>query len=112
MRDYYDHTRNILRVTERITEQFVGGYVTNKTHSLFSFLPLIRGDKTPIGDFFFVRNKQLHPARRDIFRKDPEQMMRAFQLSLERCLDLSPELADLLCRNFVQITRTYQYSRW
>src|SRR6266699_1606540 len=111
MRDYYDHTRNILRVTERITEQFVGGYVTNKTHSLFSFLPLIRGDKTPIGDFFFVRNKQLHPARRDIFRKDPEQMMRAFQLALERCLDLSPELADLLSRNLGQITRTYQYAR-
>src|SRR5881296_3855826 len=111
MRDYYDHTRNILRVTERITEQFVSGYVTNKTHSLFSFLPLIRGDKTPIGDFFFVRNKQLHPARRDIFRKDPEQMMRAFQLALERCLDLSPELADLLSRNLGQITRTYQYAR-
>ncbi|PYJ05542.1 MAG: [protein-PII] uridylyltransferase [Verrucomicrobia bacterium] len=111
MRDYYDHTRNILRVTERITEQFVSGYVTNKTHSLFSFLPLIRGDKTPIGDFFFVRNKQLHPARRDIFRKDPEQMMRAFQLALERCLDLSPELADLLSRNLGQVTRTYQYAR-
>jgi len=111
MRNYYDHTRNILRVTERITEQFVSGYVTNKTHSLFSFLPLIRGDKTPIGDFFFVRNKQLHPARRDIFRKDPEQMMRAFQLALERCLDLSPELADLLSRNLGQVTRTYQYAR-
>ncbi|HEY5991103.1 MAG TPA: [protein-PII] uridylyltransferase [Candidatus Udaeobacter sp.] len=111
MRDYYDHTRNILRVTERITEQFVSGYVTNKTHSLFSFLPLIRGDKTPIGDFFFVRNKQLHPAGRDIFRKDPEQMMRAFQLALERALDLSPELADLLSRNLGQITRTYQYAR-
>src|SRR5213596_2840216 len=111
MRDYYDHTRNIFRVTERITEQFVSGYVTNKTHSLFSFLPLIRGDKPPIGDFFFVRNKQLHPARRDIFRKDPEQMMRAFQLALERCLDLSPELADLLSRNLGQITRTYQYAR-
>src|SRR5205807_4734315 len=63
------------------------------------------------GDFFFVRNKQLHPARRDIFRKDPEQMMRAFQLALERCLDLSPELADLLSRNLGQITRTYQYAR-
>jgi len=111
MRDYYDHTRNILRVTERITEQFVSGYVTNKTHSLFSFLPLIRGDKTPIGDFFFVRNKQLHPARRDIFRKDPEQMMRAFELALERALDLSPELADLLSRNLGQVTRTYQYAR-
>jgi [protein-PII] uridylyltransferase len=111
MRDYYDHTRNILRVTERITEQFVSGYVTNKTRSLFSFLPLIRADKTPIGDSFFVRNKQLHPARRDIFRKDPEQMMRAFELALERALDLSPELADLLSRNLGQVTRTYQYAR-
>src|SRR5437870_2155196 len=111
MRDYYDHTRNILRVTERITEQFVGGYVTNKTHSLFSFLPLIRGDKTPIGDSFFVRTKQLHPALRDIFRKDPEQMMGAFELALQRALDLSPELADLLSRNLGQVTRTYQYAR-
>src|SRR5437870_7035261 len=111
MRNYYDHTRNILRVTERITEQFVSGYVTNKTHSLFSFLPLIRGDKTPIGDSFFVRTKQLHPALRDIFRKDPEQMMRAFELALQRALDLSPELADLLSRNLGQVTRTYQYAR-
>src|SRR5881296_3945860 len=111
MRDYYDHTRNILRVTERITEQFVGGYVTNKTRSLFSFLPLIRGHKTPIGDSFFVRTKQLYPERRDIFRKDPEQMMRAFELALERALDLSPELADLLSRNLGQVTRTYQYAR-
>ena len=60
MRDYYEHARNIFRVTERITEQFVSGYVTSKTRSLFSFLPLIRADKTPIGDSFFVRNKQLH----------------------------------------------------
>src|SRR6184192_651104 len=42
MRDYYEHTRNIFRVTERITEQFVSGYVTSKTRSLFSFLPLMR----------------------------------------------------------------------
>src|SRR2546422_8528595 len=107
MRDYYDHTRNILRVTERITEQFVSGHVTNKTRSLFSFLPLIRANKTPVGDSFFVRNKQLHPARRDLFRKDPEQMMRAFELTQERALDLSPELADLMSRSLGQVTRTY-----
>jgi [protein-PII] uridylyltransferase len=111
MRDYYEHTRNIFRVTERITEQFVSGYVTNKTRSLFRFLPLIRADKTPIGDSFFVRNKQLHPARRDLFRKDPEQMMSAFQLAQERDLDLSPELADLLSRSLRHVTRTYQYAR-
>src|SRR2546422_1507976 len=111
MRDYYEHTRNIFRVTERITEQFVSGYVTNKTRSLFSFLPLIRANKTPVGDDFFVRNKHLHPARRDVFRRDSEKMMRVFQLAQERNLDLSPELADLLSRSLRHVTRTYQYSR-
>src|SRR5881409_664818 len=111
MRDYYEHARNIFRVTERITEQFVSGYVTNKTRALFSFLPLIRADKTSIGDSFFVRNKQLHAARRDVFRKEPEQMMRAFQLAQERDLDLSPELGDLLSRSLRHVTRTYQYAR-
>src|SRR6059058_2012756 len=111
MRDYYEHTRNIFRVTERITEQFVSGYVTNKTRSLFSFLPLMRTHKTAVGDFFFVRNKQLHPARRDLFRRDPEQMMRAFEIAQERGLDLSPELEDLLSRSLGEVTRTYQYAR-
>jgi len=111
MRDYYAHTRNIFRVTERITEQFVSGYVTSKTRSLFSFLPLMGSDKIAVGDFFFVRNKQLHPARRDLFRKDPEQMMGAFQVAQERGLDLSPELEDLLTRSLGQVTRTYQYAR-
>jgi len=111
MRDYYEHTRNIFRVTERITEQFVSGYVTSKTRSLFSFLPLMRAHKTPVGDFFFVRNKQLHAARRDLFRKDPEQMMQAFRFAQERGLDLSPELEDLLSRSLGQVTRTYQYAR-
>ncbi|HEY4273162.1 MAG TPA: [protein-PII] uridylyltransferase [Candidatus Udaeobacter sp.] len=110
MRDYYYHTRNILRVTERITEQFVSGHVTSKTRALFSFLPLVRAHKTPIGDSFFVRNKQLHPARRDVFRNDPEQMMRAFELAQERDLDLSPEMEDLLSRNLRHVTRTYQYA--
>jgi [protein-PII] uridylyltransferase len=111
MRDYYEHTRNIFRVTERITEQFVSGHVTSRTRTLFSFLPLVRPDKAAIGDSFFVRNNQLYPARRDLFRKDVGQMIRAFQVMQERGLDLSPELADLLSRSLGQVTRTYQYAR-
>src|SRR6266699_5005071 len=111
MRDCYHHTRNILRVTERITEQFVSGHVTSKTRALFSFLPLTRAHKTPIGDSFFVRNKRLHPAQRDVFRNDPEQMMRVFELAQRRNLDLSPELEDLLSRSLRHVTRTYQYAR-
>src|SRR5436309_67050 len=111
MRDCYNHTRNILRMTERITEQFVSGHVTSKTRALFNFLPLTRGHKTPIDDSFFVQNKQLHPARRDVFRNDPEQMMRAFALAQERARDLSPELQALLSRSLRHVTRTYQYAR-
>ena len=111
MRDYYGHTRNILRVTERITQQFVRGHVTSKTRSLFSFLPLARANKTPLGQFFFIENKQLHPARRDVFRNDPEQIMRAFELAQEHEVDISPELEDFLSRSLRHVTRTYQYAR-
>src|SRR4029077_7602216 len=52
MRAYYEHTRDIFRRMQRITEQFESVYFTNKTPTLFTFLPLVRPDKTPIGDSF------------------------------------------------------------
>jgi [protein-PII] uridylyltransferase len=110
MRDYYKHTRNIFRVTERITEQFASGYATSGTRSLFSFLPLWRGSETKLGSFF-IRHGHLHANRRDIFKTDPVEMMRAFQLAQEHDVDLSPELEDLLTRSLKQVTRTYQYAK-
>ncbi len=110
MRDYYEHTRNIFRVTERITQQFASGSASEKTRLLFSFLPLIRPDETKL-ESFFVRNQQLYPDRRDLFRNEPLQMMRVFQLAQEHNLDLSPELADLLSRSLGLVTRTYQYGK-
>jgi [protein-PII] uridylyltransferase len=110
MRDYYKHTRNIFRVTERITEQFASGYATSGTRSLFSFLPLRRGTETRLGAFV-IRQRQLYASRRDLFKDDPVEMMRAFQLAQKHEVDLSPELEDQLTRNLKQITRTYQYAK-
>jgi [protein-PII] uridylyltransferase len=110
MRDYYEHARNIFRVTERITEQFVAGYATDRTPSLFSFLPLRRSRETRL-EAFTVRNGRLHTNGRDLFQQDPTQMMRVFQLAQERRLDFSPELEDQLHRQLGQITRTYQYAK-
>ncbi len=110
MRDYYKHTRNIFRVTERITEQFASGYATSRTRSLFSFLPLRRSRQIQLGSFF-IRQGQLHTERRDLFKVDPVEMMRAFQLAQEHNVDLSPELEDLLSRSLKQVTRTYQYAK-
>jgi len=110
MREYYEHTRNIFRVTERITEQFASGRATERTRSLFSFLPLVRSDETRVGPFF-IRNGQLNTDQRDLFHKDPAQMMHVFQLAQQRALDLSPDLADLLSRSLRQVTRTYRYAK-
>ena len=111
MRDYYEHTRDIFRVTERITEQFMAGAATDRARSFFSFLPLTpRTDETRL-ESFFVRNKKLHAERRDLFQKDPLQMMRVFWLAQQHQLDLSPELEDLLNRSLGLITRTYQYGK-
>src|SRR5436309_3526953 len=97
MRDYYKHTRNIFRVTERITEQFASGYATSGTRALFTFLPLRRGTETKVGSFS-IRHGQLHPDRRDLFKTDPLEMMRAFQLAQEHNVDCRPELEDLTSR--------------
>src|ERR1700682_265648 len=110
MRDYYEHTRNIFRVTERITEQFVAGRATDRVRSLFSFLPLVRSDEKQL-ESFFVRNGQLHTEQRDLFEREPTQMMRVFQLAQEHDLDLSPELEDLLNRRLGKITRVYRYAK-
>src|SRR6266852_3859199 len=110
MRDYYEHARNIFRVTERITEQFASGYATKRTRSLFSFLPLRRGVETRV-ESFFIRNRQLYTDRPVLFKENSLQMMRAFQIAQEHDVDLSPDLMDLMSRHLGQITRTFQYAK-
>ena len=107
MKDYYEHTRNIFRVTERITEQFATGQSSSTTRSLFGFLPRLKTSEEKI-DHFRVRNHQLFPQHRTDFAKHPEAMMRAFQLAQELHLDLSPELADLFTRNLGMVTRSFR----
>ena len=79
-RDYYEHTRNIFRVTERITEQFASGYSTARTRSLLGFLPLRREEEIRFGSFY-ARSGHLHTDDRELFGRDPNEMMRAFQLA-------------------------------
>lgn len=110
MRDYYEHARNIFRVTERITEQFARGYATKRTRSLFSFLPLRREVERRV-ESFFIRNRQLYTERPGLFKENPLQMMRAFQIAQEHDVDLSPELMDLMTRHLGQVTRTFQYAK-
>src|SRR6185436_10644197 len=107
MKDYYEHTRNIFRVTERITQQFASGRASSTTRSLFSFLPRLKTAEEELGRFR-IRQGQLFAQSFDVFEETPDAMMEVFQLAQERHLDLSPDLSDLFTRNLGLVTGTYR----
>src|SRR5256886_5757291 len=83
MKDYYEHTRNIFGVTERITEQFASGRSSTTTRSLFSFLPRLKSAEEQLGHFR-IRQGQLFDQSADIFETQPETMMEVFEVAQHR----------------------------
>jgi [protein-PII] uridylyltransferase len=110
MKDYYEHTRNIFRVTERITEQFASGRSSTTTRSLFSFLPRLKTPEERLGHFR-IRQGQLFAQSSDVFEKTPEAMMEVFELAQQRRLELSPDLSDLFTRNLGLITGAFRSNK-
>ncbi|MDP9100256.1 MAG: hypothetical protein M3N48_14870, partial [Verrucomicrobiota bacterium] len=110
MKDYYEHTRNIFRVTERITEQFASGRASSTTRSLFSFLPRLKSAEEKLGRFR-IRQGQLFAQSSDIFEEAPGTMMEVFELAQLRRLEMSPDLSDLFTRNLGLITGTFRTTR-
>ena len=110
MKDYYAHTRNIFRITERLSERFATGTATT-TRRLF--FPLLPRRKAPEEHFeeFFSRAGQLHVSDPQLFVREPAQIMKAFEHAQERRLELSPELTDLLTRRLRYVTREFRYGK-
>ena len=110
MKDYYEHTRHIFRITERITEQFVRGQSSGMLRALLSFLPKPRSKEEDFGEFV-SREDQLHAKQPNLFQVNTTLMMEAFHLAQTERLELSPELEDLFARNLSLVTRTFQYAK-
>src|SRR5438552_2652340 len=110
MKDIYAHTRNIFRVTERITAQFASGYSSAKTLSLFSFLPRARRAPERVASFL-VQDGQIDVSRRDAFTKNPTEMMRMIEVAQARHLEPTPELADLFSREIGLVGHPFRYAR-
>ncbi len=110
MKDYYEHTRNIFRITERLTERFSTGTATT-TRRLF--FPLLPRRKVRVEHFenFFSRAGQLHVTDPQLFVRESEQMMKAFEHAQERKLELSAELTDALGRRLRFVTREFRYAK-
>ncbi len=110
MKDVYGHSRNIFRVTERITEQFVSGYSSAKTRSLFSFLPRAKRPVETVNGFV-IEDGQIDIHQPDLFAKEPVEMMRAIELAQGRKLEPTPHLADVFSRKVGLVTPTFRYAK-
>lgn len=108
MKDYYEHTRNIFRVTERITEQFASGRPLNGSRDPFSFLPRAHSNEVDLGDFV-SRDGLLHAKQNDFLERNPSALMLVFEVAQLHSLDLSPELEDSLARHPALVTKIFRY---
>jgi len=68
----YEHGAKYLSSDERITEQFVSGYVTNQTRTLFSFLPY-PSRQNLIGDSFLCEQTTARSNGAMFFAKSPSR---------------------------------------
>src|SRR5215217_1496099 len=95
MKDYYEHTRNIFRVTERITDHFASGRSANGASPFFSLRPEAQGEEKDVGEFV-IRGGELYVKESNFLQRDPIAIMRVFETAQVHAVDLSPELEDLL----------------
>ncbi len=109
MRDYYGHTRNIFRVTERITAQFSRGAASGRLRALLDFLPRVRATETRLGAFISSAG-ELALARPEALQENPELLMEGFEVIQEHNLSLNPELEAAYARALPRVTRSYQYA--
>ena len=110
MKDYYEHTRNIFRITERLTERFVTGAATTPRRLFFPVLSRRRAQEEHFGNFF-SRTGQLHVSDAQLFARQPEEIMKAFEHAQERKLTLSAELIDALGRRLRFVNRDFRYAK-
>ncbi len=75
MKDYYAHTRNIFRITERLSERFATGTATTTRRLFFPLLPRRRAPEEHFEEFF-SRSGQLHVSDPQLFARTPEQLMK------------------------------------
>src|SRR5262249_43971901 len=110
MKDYYDHTRNIFRITERLTERFASGSATTTRRLFFPLLPR-RGEAEERFENFFRRGGQLHVSDPQMFAREPEQLINLFEHAQKRKLQLSAELTDAIGRRLRYVTREFRYAK-
>ncbi len=110
MRDYYRHAREIYLLTATVSERLSLPLRTAAPKRVFGFLAK-RVAKREEFDGFYAENGLLFPESREIFKTDPDRMMRAFLHIQQRQIAFSPDLLQLIRRRVRLVNRTFQYAK-
>ena len=110
MRDYYRHTRHIYQHSTSLMEAFEIEQDGMAESGIRSFLTF-RKKKREEFDGFIARDGRLFPAHQEIFKDDPQRLMRLFQHCQLRNLRLSPQLRRLIAQHWEDIDRPFRYSK-
>ncbi len=110
MRDYYEHTRNILQRSSELLDRFHLEQNGNGKQGIAGFLGKGRKPDTSIGGFV-IQNDRLYAAPDLLFAKDPNKILQLFRHSQQRHLRLAPELVQKIQRHYKRINRNFRYSK-
>ncbi len=109
MRDYYHHTRNLYQHTLSLMERFQLE-AEEKPSGPLSFLAR-RKPKTEHFDGFFSKNGLIYPETERVFKEDEDRLMRLFQHTQVRHLELSPQIRQLFKGAYSSISKTFRYKK-
>jgi len=110
MRDYYTHTRSIFQHSTSLMERFQLEQEDSKSKGIISFLAR-RTEKVEHFDGFTAKGGRIYPENSKVFKEDSGRIMRLFQHLQQRHLDLSPQMRQLVKRNWALIDKAFRYRK-
>jgi [protein-PII] uridylyltransferase len=115
MRDYYTATRDILQRSSEVMDSLnLAQQESQETkRGLLSFMARRKAaqKRTEKLDGFIVRSERLFPEDKDIYKAEPERLMRTFLHTQKRHLRMSPELFQLMQASFRLVNVSYRYNK-
>ncbi len=109
MKDYYHHTRNLFQITLSVLERFELEAADKRSGPL-SFLAR-RKPKIEHFDGFYSKGGLIYPENERIFKEDEDRLMRLFQHTQVRHLELSPQIRQLFKGAYSALGRTFRYKK-
>lgn len=111
MKDYYHHSRNIYQHCMSLLERFDLETEKRSMPRLVGFLARRKQAAKEKFDGFYAQEGFIFPESPEIFKEDSGRLMRMFQHTQLRQLQLSPQIRKIFKESWPEINKTFQYRK-